>query len=254
MPRAAAASAPEAGGAGERNSQAEYLAPMTTWLSNGEHRITGAIAVAIAVLFLLGVLFTESFITLVASIRSHAVLVSHDYSQARARIGNARATATHYELLFSCLSILTIGALIFCGIGALRAIGAFFFASAVYFVIGGILMQEALLSAAAFTFFGLLAPWLVSLGIHTFIIYALRAIGAFFFALSFLGDFSKFFSIALFTLLASILISPDRMAVVNMLLPKSATPSTLPSSSASPPSSNLKPKRSACTPSEISLF
>ena len=147
---------------------------------------------------------------LVASIHSHAERVSSAYYEARrsglTMNGMTHSIARRYEFLFLGLSILAVAALINSGIGALRAISAFFFASAVYLLIGGILVQEALFCAVAFAFFALLAPWLVA------------------------------------------------QLYESTPLPKFATPSTLPSTSASPPSSNLKPKRSACTPSEIFLF
>jgi hypothetical protein len=207
----------------------------------------------------------ESFMNLVASIHSHAERVSFAYYEAN-RNGMKGSIARSYELLFLGLSILVIAALISSGIGALRAISAFFFASAVYFLIGGILVQEALFCAVAFAFFALLAPWLVSSGIRSTIIFALRAFSAFFLAIFVVTlespKSTPLFFIAFFALLASMLVSSIERLMVSAVawfyestpLLKSAAPSTLPSSSASPPSSNLKPKRSACTPSQISLF
>ena len=208
---------------------------------------------------------------LVASIHSHAERVSSAYYEARrsglTMNGMTHSIARRYEFLFLGLSILAIAALINSGIGALRAISAFFFASAVYLLIGGILVQEALFCAVAFAFFALLVPWLVSSGIRYTIIFALRAISAFFLAIYVLTLFEYksepfLFFFAFFALLASTLVSSIERLMVSAVarlyestpLPKFATPSTLPSTSASPPSSNLKPKRSACTPSEIFLF
>jgi hypothetical protein len=74
----------------------------------------------------------ESFMNLVASIHSHAERVSSAYYEARrsglTMNGMTHSIARRYEFLFLGLSILAIAALINSGIGALRAISAFFFA------------------------------------------------------------------------------------------------------------------------------
>jgi putative Mn2+ efflux pump MntP len=137
----------------------------------------------------------ESLINLVAAISSHAERVS-------LAIGNSsHREMEQYLLAFVGLVCLAFTAGILTGFGAVRGMTAFFFASAVYFYIGGILLALA----------GLLS---------------------------------------IVTALSALLSLAVRSSAP---LPKSAAPSDLPSPSTTPPSSS-KPKRSACMPSQISLF
>ena len=97
------------------------------------------------------VFFMESLINLVAVISSHAERVSLDIAR------SSSSELEHYVFAFVGLVCLALTAGILTGIGAVRAITAFFFASAVYFYMGGILLKIAGLLSIVAAFSALLS-------------------------------------------------------------------------------------------------